>query len=105
MRMEIVAEGVETFEQVVHLREHGIHAAQGYVFAPPLPGKSYLQLLDAIEPIKTRAPARLADAATRASANPRLQRAAVRTLACTPIATFHAGRYDLCRPAHGRGGP
>ena len=30
MRMEIIAEGVESFEQVVHLRELGIRAAQGY---------------------------------------------------------------------------
>ena len=38
MRMDIIAEGVETFEQVQHLRERGIRKAQGYVFAPPLPG-------------------------------------------------------------------
>ena len=38
MRMEIVAEGVETFDQVTYLRDRGIGAAQGYVFAPPLPG-------------------------------------------------------------------
>ena len=40
MRMDVVAEGVENFEQVMHLRELGIRSAQGYVFAPPLPGKS-----------------------------------------------------------------
>ena len=45
MRMEIIAEGVETFEQVQHLRARGIRQAQGYVFAPPLPGASFLQLL------------------------------------------------------------
>ena len=38
MRMEIFAEGVETFEQVKYLRERGIFLAQGYAFAPPLPG-------------------------------------------------------------------
>src|SRR5205814_4289418 len=47
MRMDIIAEGVETFEQVQHLRERGIRKAQGYVFAPPLPGSSFLQLLEA----------------------------------------------------------
>jgi sensor c-di-GMP phosphodiesterase-like protein len=52
MRMEVVAEGVESFEQVVQLRDLGIRAAQGYVFSPPLPGSSFLQLLDAIEPIE-----------------------------------------------------
>jgi sensor c-di-GMP phosphodiesterase-like protein len=50
MRMEIVAEGVETFEQVITLREHGIYGAQGFVFAPPLPGPSFLKLLEAIDP-------------------------------------------------------
>jgi len=51
MRMEVVAEGVETFAQVEYLRDHGIHLAQGYVFAPPLPGSSFLQLLEAADPV------------------------------------------------------
>jgi sensor c-di-GMP phosphodiesterase-like protein len=51
MRMDIVAEGVETFEQVVALRDRGIRAAQGFVFAPPLPGASFLQLIEAVEPL------------------------------------------------------
>lgn len=51
MKMEIIAEGVETFDQVTYLREHGIRQAQGYVFAPPLPAESFLQLLDAMDPI------------------------------------------------------
>jgi len=50
MSMEIIAEGVETFEQVQHLRERGIRKAQGYVFAPPLPGPSFLRLLEASDP-------------------------------------------------------
>ncbi len=50
MRMDIIAEGVETFEQVVALRERGIRSAQGYVFAPPLPASSFLQLMEAIDP-------------------------------------------------------
>ena len=49
MRMEIIAEGVETFEQVQHLRARGIRKAQGYVFAPPLPGSSFLKLLAATD--------------------------------------------------------
>ena len=49
--MDVVAEGVETFEQVVHLRELGIRSAQGYVFAPPLPGSAFLQLVEAIDPL------------------------------------------------------
>ena len=51
LRMEVVAEGVENFEQVVHLRNLGIRAAQGYVFAPPLPCSSFLQLVETIEPL------------------------------------------------------
>ena len=50
MRMDVIAEGVETFEQVIALRECGIRAAQGYVFAPPLPGTAFLELLAAIDP-------------------------------------------------------
>jgi sensor c-di-GMP phosphodiesterase-like protein len=52
MRMDIIAEGVENFEQVMHLRNLGIRHAQGYVFAPPLPGSSFLQLVQAIDPEK-----------------------------------------------------
>jgi sensor c-di-GMP phosphodiesterase-like protein len=52
MRMDVIAEGVEQFEQVVQLRELGIRAAQGFVFSPPLPGSSFLQLLEAIDPLK-----------------------------------------------------
>ena len=47
----MVAESVETFEQVIHLRELGIRSAQGYVFAPP--GSLFLQLIDAIDPCRT----------------------------------------------------
>lgn len=49
MKMEVVAEGVETFEQVEYLRAKGITVAQGYIFAPPLPGNSYRSLLVAAE--------------------------------------------------------
>lgn len=49
MRIEIIAEGVETFEQVIALRERGIEAVQGYVFAPPLPCTSFVRLLEATD--------------------------------------------------------
>jgi sensor c-di-GMP phosphodiesterase-like protein len=51
LHMEVIAEGVETFEQVVFLRDRGVRSAQGYVFAPPLPGSSFLQLIEAIDPL------------------------------------------------------
>ncbi|HZD90613.1 MAG TPA: EAL domain-containing protein, partial [Pseudolabrys sp.] len=55
MRMDVVAEGVENFEQVVYLRDRGIRQAQGYVFAPPLPGSSFLQLVEAVHPLNRAA--------------------------------------------------
>ena len=61
LRMDIIAEGVESFEQVVFLRDLGIRAAQGYVFAPPLPASSFLQLIEAIDPL----PAQDAEASRR----------------------------------------
>lgn len=57
MRMDIIAEGVENFEQVAHLRELGIRSAQGYVFAPPLPGSAFIKLIEAIEPAVVERPA------------------------------------------------
>jgi sensor c-di-GMP phosphodiesterase-like protein len=60
MHMEIIAEGVETFEQVAHLRARGIRKAQGYAFAPPLPGSSFLRLIEAADPTSTAAEARAA---------------------------------------------
>ena len=58
MQIEVIAEGVETFEQVEYLRAKDIQVAQGYVFAPPLPGGSYAALLEAMEkPQPAAAPA------------------------------------------------
>ena len=54
MRMDIFAEGVESFEQVKYLRERGIFLAQGYAFAPPLPGPLFRQLLEAAHPLGAR---------------------------------------------------
>jgi sensor c-di-GMP phosphodiesterase-like protein len=51
LRMQIVAEGVERIDQVEYLRDHGISAAQGYVFAPPLPGAAFATLIEAIDPL------------------------------------------------------
>jgi EAL domain-containing protein (putative c-di-GMP-specific phosphodiesterase class I) len=77
MRMDVIAEGVENFEQVAHLRELGIRSAQGYVFAPPLPPSAFLQLMEAIEPVQTAETITLAAAASKRaslSARPRLAR-------------------------------
>lgn len=48
--MGIVAEGVETMQQVERLREIGVTAAQGYVFAPPLPAAVYIELTKRLAP-------------------------------------------------------
>jgi EAL domain-containing protein (putative c-di-GMP-specific phosphodiesterase class I) len=56
LRMQIIAEGVETFEQVIFLRDHGISSAQGFVFAPPLPGPAFVQLVEALDPVVPKAP-------------------------------------------------
>lgn len=48
MDMTVVAEGVENDEQLDYLRKIGVHHAQGYLFAPALPAKAFLGLIDAI---------------------------------------------------------
>jgi sensor c-di-GMP phosphodiesterase-like protein len=61
LNMDVVAEGVETFDQVEALRRRGVRSAQGYVFAPPLPGSSFVKLVEAMEPAaEVRAPIRKA---------------------------------------------
>jgi sensor c-di-GMP phosphodiesterase-like protein len=55
MRMEVLAEGVETFDQIKYLRDRGIFLAQGYAFAPPLPGSLFRQLLEAANPLGSAA--------------------------------------------------
>lgn len=59
MNIEFIAEGVETFEQIAYLRDHGVDAAQGYVFSPPLPGELFLKLIQAVDPVSSRLPARV----------------------------------------------
>ncbi len=48
MDMVVVAEGVETDEQLDYLRRSGIDEAQGFLFSPALPASAYLQLVGAL---------------------------------------------------------
>lgn len=63
MNMEVIAEGVESFDQVEYLQRKGVHQAQGYVFAPPLPASSYVALLEAADKVGAAKPSSAATAA------------------------------------------
>ena len=45
LSLEVVAEGVETEDQVKYLIEHGCDSIQGYYFSRPLPAKIVSGLL------------------------------------------------------------
>ncbi|MEG2378380.1 MAG: EAL domain-containing protein, partial [Clostridia bacterium] len=45
LNMSVVAEGVETYEQVVFLRECGCETAQGYYYSKPVPAERFEELL------------------------------------------------------------
>ena len=54
MKIGMIAEGVETEGQAVQLRKMGISAAQGYLFAPPMPGTAFVELYLASHGAKAR---------------------------------------------------
>ncbi|MDN5848359.1 MAG: EAL domain-containing protein, partial [Nitrococcus sp.] len=45
LKLEVVAEGVETPEQAALLKRWGCDAAQGYFFSPPLPPEDFIEFL------------------------------------------------------------
>jgi len=55
VRMDVMAERVENFEPVTHLRTLGVRLARSYVFAPPQPRSSFLQLVEATDPLQPAA--------------------------------------------------
>ena len=44
-KLRLIAEGVETAEQLRFLREHGCDEMQGYYFSKPLPDSEFFRLL------------------------------------------------------------
>ena len=45
LSLEVVAEGVETLDQIHFLKEHGCDQMQGYFFSPPLPAPEFEKML------------------------------------------------------------
>ena len=45
LNIGVIAEGVETIEQVKFLRDHGCTYAQGYYFSKPVPSEQLARLL------------------------------------------------------------
>lgn len=44
LNIGVIAEGIETEDQVMQLRKMGVSAAQGYLFAPPMPASAFIEL-------------------------------------------------------------
>lgn len=45
LKMEVVAEGVETVEQAEKLKQYGCSYIQGYLYAKPMPAEEYLEFV------------------------------------------------------------
>jgi diguanylate cyclase (GGDEF)-like protein/PAS domain S-box-containing protein len=44
LKLKVIAEGVETNEQLAFLSQHGCEVIQGYIISPPLPAEAFAQL-------------------------------------------------------------
>jgi diguanylate cyclase (GGDEF)-like protein/PAS domain S-box-containing protein len=52
MKLSVIAEGVETAQQLDFLSDHGCDQMQGYYFSKPVPAEQIARLLQAAEPAK-----------------------------------------------------
>lgn len=52
LNLKVVAEGVETAEQLAFLKEHGCDQMQGYLFSPPVPSDQLCRHLEEGRPLK-----------------------------------------------------
>lgn len=50
LRLEVLAEGVETAAQLTFLRRHGCDSAQGFLFSKPVPGSEIAAVVAAAKP-------------------------------------------------------
>jgi EAL domain-containing protein (putative c-di-GMP-specific phosphodiesterase class I) len=46
MKLRVIAEGVETPQELAFLRDHQCHEAQGYLFSKPVPAQQFAVLLE-----------------------------------------------------------
>jgi EAL domain-containing protein (putative c-di-GMP-specific phosphodiesterase class I) len=51
LRLKVIAEGVESEEQLTYLREHGCDWVQGYYFSEPLTAEDFCELLKKGKPL------------------------------------------------------